>query len=146
MPLKYFVLATLALGSCGTDAVETESGTSSGQTVLGHATVTLEGTTERLDIWLKPCGLISGSESFMVRAGRFDEDDPDKRVYKLNLGGSRRNDHHFSLEYAVSNDGTETENVRISGNEAPWMDGTRLTWSGQTVSGKSISVDLECPE
>lgn len=142
-------VCVLAVSACGSDGAS-ESSTSSGNkdTTAGSGvgSVTLNGVTEQMESWPTMCGPTRNGSSFIMRGGSLDGDDnPGNNTLNLSIGGEKEPRPLTSIVYNPPGDDTLEESVTLTGDDAVWMDGLRFTWKGETRSGKTLEVDIECP-
>lgn len=149
--LRYpiLILSIIVLTACGPGSAtssETPSKSKAAKNGSGIGTVTLDGVTEQLETWPRMCGITRDGNSFILRGGSLDgDDDPGNNILNLSLGGEKKPRPLTSIVYNPPGDDTLAEQVTLTGEDAVWMDGQRFKWSGQTRSGKSLEIDIECP-
>lgn len=149
----YIGIAGLAVSACGANdgdsKLASEVKKTSTSKSVSLAKVTLNGVTEELEVQPVMCGLNRKGDGFTVMAGPNDGDsNPRNNDPTLTASGSRtdmRNGSLTSIRYRSSTPGGDEENVIITGDNNPWIDGNRFQWSGKTQSGKTIEVDIICP-
>lgn len=143
--IAMFALVITACGSGSSDSLSGTNGKRDASKGSGKGTATLDGVSETLETWPVMCGLTRDGNSFVMRGGSPDGDDnPRNNVLNLSIGGEKQPRPLVSIVYNPPGDDTREESVTLTGDDAVWIDGLRFTWTGQTRSGKTLEVDIEC--
>ncbi len=143
-----FSFALVACGQAGSPASPSKQ-TSSTPKGSGKAEVTWQGITDELEVTKISCGLTRDQKSFAMMA-RAPNPEGSPSVFNLTIGGELgyrddNADRLTSIRYTPPREDAITVYVTLRENDAPWIDGNRFEWSGDTNSGEPLVVEAECP-